>query len=738
MARRQAPLRMPDVKDSTTIFGPKYGNQGATFPGGLDLLTPNLLLHPGACKDMVNFEVSQNAGYGRIAGYERFSGLPSPSDASFALVQVESFSTVPDVGDAITQAGSGASGTVALVNNVIGAYYMIVTETSGTFNTTGVVSRTESSYTVTSANPLTVTSVNSPFVVPLTSTTIGTAITTTVFLTPAQTAQYQVAAADIYRNDIEAVPGSGAILGVVYMNFSGSARVDGNVYAFRANVAGTAVNIWKSSVTGWVAVPLYNTVAFTAAGTAAPAVGDTLTQGPASATIKQVLISSGTIAGSTAAGTLVVTTPNLGFAAGAATTSGGGTLTLSGAQSPIVILPGGRYEFAKYNFSGQLITRYVYGCDGVNKAFVFDSNEVYSPITTGFSPDTPNHIAAHHQHLFLSKASSVIFSGDGEPFRFLASDGGGEIPTGDIVTGMLTLPGAQTSAALGIWMHTATGILYGTDQETFNFVLLNAGTGANPGSIQNLFDTLSFPDLGIVTLQATLNFGNFNSVSLTKNIQPFINQQNGKITCSTVNRSKSQYRVFFNDGYGLYLTYNNQTYLGSAPIQFPIAVNCIDNDINGSGEEVTFFGASDDDGYVYQLDMGPNFDGEEVLAYFTPAWDYLKSPRILKRYICASIEMQGTAYAAISFGYALGDNTTLITQPISVNYASGFSPAIWDTMVWDNFIWDGQTVIPTYADMTGTALDVQPIIRSGTNYIAAFNVSSIIYQYTVRRRVRGL
>ena len=53
----------------------------------------------------------------------------------------------------------------------------------------------------------------------------------------------------------------------------------------------------KASPAGWVQVPLFNTVAFTAAGTATPMDGDTLTQGPATATIQRVMISSGTIAG---------------------------------------------------------------------------------------------------------------------------------------------------------------------------------------------------------------------------------------------------------------------------------------------------------------------------------------------------------------------------------------------------------------------------------------------------------
>lgn len=727
-------MPMAPVKDAVTIFGAKTGQNGAVSPGGLDLLTPSLALQPGACRDMQNFEVAQNGGYSRIGGYERFNGMPAPSDASFTIVQVSSFVTAPDVGDDIVQAGSGATGTVCWVNNQTGAYYMVVTKVVGTFNTTGVISRPSMSYSVTEAGgPLVVTSASSPFTVPGASTTIGTATTTTVQLTAKLNAQYLAAAGDIYRADIDPVPGSGPILACFHMVFSGQDYV----YAFRANETGTAVLIWQASTTGWVNVPLFNVVSFTACGGATPLDGDTLTQGPASATIKRVMIQSGTIAGSTAAGVFVVTTPNLGFSAGAATTSSGATLTLSGAQTPIVIQPGGKYEWDKHNFQGQLITRYVYGCDGVNKAFVFDG-ETYAPITTGLSPDNPNHMACHKGHLFLSQGSSIIFSADGDPFRYSAVDNGGEIATGDVVTAMLTLPGNATAAALGIWMESTTGILYGVGIADFNFVVYNAGTGSNERAVQNLFDTIAFPNLGVVSLSATLNYGNFLSTALTKNIQPFINQQRTKIAASAVQRTKGQYRVFFDDGYALYLTFANQTYLGAAPMLFPNPVNTIDNDTNVAGTEVTYFGSSDDLGYVYQLDVGPSFDGGTLFAYFTGAWDYIKTPRWLKQYRCASIEMQGYAYAAISFNYALNDNSTLTGQPSATAYTSSFSPALWDAAYWDNFFWDGQTISPTYADMTGTAQDVQPTISSSTAYIQPFNVSSIIYQYSVRRRLRGM
>lgn len=739
---RAAQAQYAPIKDSTTYFGPKYAGaslaggavqSGSVYPGGLDLLTPPLTLHPGAVRDILNFEVALNGGYSRIGGYERYSGQSAPSAATFFVVQVSTFVTVPSVGDMISQASSGSTGIVAFVSNAPGAYYMVVTKTTGAFDTSGVVTRINPSYVVTQSNPLVVTAVNSPFVIPMAASVVGTAIPLDVQITSQLNAQYQAAAADIYRADIGPVPGSGPLLGVVHMIFAG---VD-FVYAFRANALGTAVNIWQSSTAGWVNIPLLNTIGFTAAGTVPLQDGDTLTQGPATATIRRAMVTDGAFAGSTADGTLVVTTPNLGFSAGAATTSSGTTLMLSGAQTPIVLQPGGDYEFSKYNFAGQLATRRLYGCDGINLGFEFDGT-TYAPIATGAEPLVPSHVLAHKEHLFFSYQSSLVFSGPGTPFRYSTIDGGGEIATGDTITNMLTLPGQQTTAAAGVWMLSTTGVLYGTGLADFNFVLYNAGTGANPRSAQNLYDSLVFADIGVVNLQTSLNYGNFVSSTLTKNIQPFIDQERTKISASSTQRSKGQYRVFFRDGFGLWLTFASQSYLGPALVQFPNPVNCVDDDTTVIGAEVSYFGSSDGMGYVYQLDSGPSFDGDSLPAYFVGAWDYIKSPRWLKRFYRASIEIEGNAYAAVSFNYGLSDNSPLVGQPTANTFQSSFSPALWDNATWDNFVWDGATSSPTYADMVGTGNDLQPTLRSGTNYISAYTISSVIYEYSLRRRLRGM
>jgi hypothetical protein len=483
-----------------------------------------------------------------------------------------------------------------------------------------------------------------------------------------------------------------------------------------------------------VLVPFGNIVSFTAGTTPIPLDGETLTQGGVTAIINRVMWQSGAWAGS-AVGQFVIGVPSGGnFAAGAATASGGATFTLSGVQTAITMLPGGRFEFDKANFSGQLITRRIYGADGVNPAFEFDGVTL-APIRTGLSPDAPSHIRAHKQMLFLTREASLLFSAIGFPFKWSSVDGAGEIATGDTITGLITLPGSQTTATLGVLLRGNTAFLYGTDPTNFNFVTFNTGIGAVPYSIQNLFDTFFLDDLGAVTLKTTLNYGNFLPTTLTKNILPFIARERGNLLASSVNREKSQYRLFFGDGYALYATVLNQQYLGAALILTPVAFNCIDTNNLITDTEATYAGGMD--GFVYQLDKGTSFDGAAISAYFVTAWDPIKSPRVLKRFRAASVEVQGDSFAEINFGWQIGYNSDQLSQlpAISEVLNLGAVPH-WDTFTWDAFQWDGSGLTPTDIDMTGTAENVRVTITSGTNYMAAFTINSILYHYSMRRGMR--
>jgi hypothetical protein len=666
--------------------------------GGLDLITPTLALPSGVAREAFNFEAAITGGYTRIAGYERFDGRPAPSAAIYSGLSMNLTGSIV-AGDTITGVTSGET---AVVIAVIGSdiYY---TKATGPF---------------TIGETIQVSAVNKGTVASLQTT--GT-------LTIKQQAQFTNLAADVYRSDIGAVPGSGPVRGII--------ELQNVVYAWRNNVAGTAMAIYRSSATGWTNVPLGFEMSFNT-GTAEIFQGNVITGATSgfSATVTRVVLESGTWGAGNAAGRLIFASATGSFTPGENLQVSAATKAICvAAQTAITLLPSGRVELALGNFGGVNNQLRAYGCDGVNRGFEFDGT-VYVPIETGMTTDIPTRVAVHKQHLFFAFGTSVQFSGLGEPYQWSPLLGAGEIVQPEPVTAFVVQPGDQSTGALAIYSDNYTYILYGTDSSNWNLVPYNTGAGAKAYSGQNLAQTYVFDDRGVITLQATLSYGNFDTAAVTLNIRPFTQVRRNLVTASVLNREKAQYRVFFSDGFGLYVTIANGQMLGAMPVSFPNSVFCVTEAQTSAGEETSFFGSTN--GFVYALDSGTSFDGESINARIELNYNSENMPRILKRYRRGSFEITGSGYCEFQFAYDLGYSSVYIGQTSDVAYENTFSGSFWDSVFWDAFVWDGRTLAPTDVEVKGTGQNILLKISSDADYFPAFTINSVILHYTARRGLR--
>lgn len=671
-----------------------------TLAGGLDLVTPTLSLPPGVARDAVNFEVSVLGGYSRIAGYERYDGQPNPSNATYGLITVDTLNAAA-VGDTIENATATAGGYVIAVTD----YTIVYTKASGSFIA------------------------GEDIYVGGSSVATIVALGGSVAPEPRDAAIYTNLAADAYRVDIDPVPGSGPICGVAYFNEL--------VYAWRNNAGGTAMDIYKSSPTGWVKLDLGYGLRFTS-GSSMIDEGDTVTglTSGASAVVTEISLAGGDWTAGTAFGTLTFAAITGGpFTLGESLQVGGVTkATAAENSSANTLLPAGKVSSVTSNFGGYSSTPALFVADGVNRAYEIYSDDRFTFIDTGNTPDTPTLIAAHKNHLFLTFGPSLQNSALGDPHNWQLVSGASEISLNGNVTQLLIQPGDQSTGAMAVYTRNDTFILYGTSSADWNLVNYNVGTGAIAYTGQNLNQSFVLDDRGVINLATSLNYGNFDSAALTLNIRPFIQQRRNLATASCVNREKAQYRVFFSDGYGLYMTMSNGKLLGSMPVQFPNAVTVMVEGEKPDGTETSFFGSVN--GFVYRLDAGTSFDGEEIAASVLLTYNHTGSPRILKRYRKGSLEIGGTGYAEFTFAYELGYSTPLISQPLGSVYESALVASYWDAVSWDSFVWDGRTLAPSEVEVNGTAENIAVRISSISDIYPSFTVNSVILHYTLRRGLR--
>lgn len=675
-----APLRLPKVEYDLL-----------RLEGGLDLLTPSLALAPGYVRDAQNFEVSVNSGYTRIPGYERYDGRTAPSAATWGALVLGSIANVA-IGDTVN-VGVNTAIVIAITGTTL-----VYTRQVGSFSIGNVVLKS--------------------------GLTVGTVTATSAVFSSRAQAQYRALAADNYRASIAAVPGSGPVRGVLAFN--------GNVFAWRNDAGGTSMQVYRATAGGWSLVSLGWELPYSSGSATIPE-GSTITGATSGATgvLRRQLVRTGSLGSSTAQGTLVLSGVTGTFVTGENLQVSAVTRAVAaGASSAITLSPNGRVQTVTGNFGGG--TR-VYGCDGVNRGFEFDGT-YYVPIRTGMTSDSPNNVAVHASCLFFTFAASVQYSSVNSPYTWSPITGAGEFVVRENATALTSMIGSDSTSSLLIHGRDTTTVLYGTSSIDFKLVPFDFGAGSERYTTQRFDTVYTFDQRGVISLAATFKFGNFDSATLTYNIRPWIQSRRSSATASGVNREKSQYRVWFSDGSGLYITIVNGQYMGAMPVYFPNPVLCWCEGETGAGVESSYFGS--DNGFVYRLDVGPSFDGASIEGRLTLNYNPSKSPRVRKRYRRASVEVTGNSFAEFSFGYDLGYGLPDNEQPIDVAYQNRLQASNWEAFVWDAFTWDGKTLAPNEVEMTGTAENVALRITTSTNYIEEFTLNSVILHFSMRRGLR--
>jgi len=673
---------MPQVNTQTEFFA---------FQGGLDLTTPALRVPAGSLAGSLNYEPDTEGGYSRIGGFERYDGRTSPSSATYQAI-------------ACTLTITPAAGTVVTIGAATGLFVYAVT---GGCVLTGVVGTIPASTSMTTPGPV---------VVGTTDASLNLAS-----VTAQQDAQYLVDSASIYRSLIQPPSGSGPIRGVNLYN--------GVLYCFRDDALGTAGQMFAATGAGWVLVNLGEVIEFSNANTSVGE-SDTLTQGGVSAVVARLFVETGSLASGTNTGRIYLTSRTGGnFTAGPATSTGGGSLTLSGAQTAVTLPLGGRYEFDNYNFIGSTSGYRMYGVNGVGPAFEFDGS-VFAPIKSGLTDDTPTYLKCHRRYLYLGKGGSVVNSSVGQPYRWVTADGAGETAVGDTITGFASLPGE----ALGIYCRNSSQALTGASTATWSLQIIRGDVGAVAYTVQTMSDTYSLDDRGVMSFKTTLNYGNFNDATLSRKIQPMIDSIRNKVVGSYVSRQKNLYVLMMNDGVALNMGLREGKLIGFTNSQYPFVPSCMCSQEDSTGVERTFVGAAD--GYVYELNRGSTFDGEAIESFIKIYYNHSRSPRVIKQYRKVVVEMDATRYAAISYQPEFSYSNSDISAAAIANATVDGTGGSWNVATWNQFFWDSQFVYQPELDTVGSGLNISLIFYSNTQLDFGHTLQGAIVHYTPRRPQR--
>ena len=399
---------------------------------------------------------------------------------------------------------------------------------------------------------------------------------------------------------------------------------------------------------------------------------------------------------------------------------------------------GGRYEFDNYNFTGDSGDLALYGVDGVNKAFEL-KGETLTEIDTGVTSVSPQHVAAHKSHLFLSyPGGSVQHSGIGDPLNWDSATGGaGEVAQGDEVTALVSAKGD----ALALFGASTIRMLYGSSEDDWQSQELSNqadGAGAFPYTVQVMREPMFLDDMGLRTLSAVDAYGNFQTGNLSDPVKPLVEEMRKDAVCSLLVRERNQYRLLDEKGRCLILTLGGEGMLGFGLAHYPFTPTCAHQG-KIHGEQMIVIGS--EDGFVYRLDKGETFDGDPIPASLRLNFHIAGSPTTQKRWRKAIIDITTTGMQTIkmqpifNFGHAdVASAEVADTSRMIVTDLQGLAEAggVWNVSEWGEFIWDGQHLAEAYADIVGSGRSMALVLYSEGAHAPPFTLNGVVLHYSVR------
>lgn len=674
--------------------------------GGLDLVTPAIRKSAGSVIGASNYEPKPE-GYRRIDGYERYDGHTQPHAASYWLLNFDAGTAAISEGDIVDGATSGAQGE-ALVDAVVtsgswatndAAGYLVLTGVSGTF-------QDNESLEVSAAAKSTVD-----------GTATGRGATNDT-----DDATWIQDAEETARSDITAVPGTGAVRGVW--------RYNNKNYAFRDNVGATACVMHVESTSGWTECDLGYEIDFTSGGTTEIAEDDTITGdvSGATATVKRVIVTSGTWAGGDAAGRLIIYSQTGTFQAENLLVSAVNLATVTGDSTANAFQPGGRFEFRNHNFYGASDLKRMYGVDGVSKGFEWDGS-VFVFVKTGMTTDTPKHLAVHKQQLFYAfPGGSAQHSGPGAPFDWTPILGAAEIGMGADITAYLE----DVAGVMLIYSADKISVLYGNDSTDWDLRTPIEESGALAWTVQRAGRPVCFDGTGITDLATTQAYGDFILGGVSQFVEPWIRAKRlsgATIKASLRVRDKGQYRLFWDDKTALYVDVSGKR-SQIMTIDLEDQIECTASVRDDDGEEWLLFG--DASGFVHRMDKGTGFDGTEMPYYLRFPFNHFGTPAQNKRWhkITAECDAGPTTDLNVSaeYGYGSSDLPPQLERAATVKGGGGF----FNEASWNEFYWSSQVEGLAEAHISGVGANISSAFAGAATYEQPHTIHGVTTHYSKR------
>ena len=696
---------------------------------------------PGSARILRNFEPSVEGGYRRIEGYDKYDsnlippyGAPKVHGAgqSGTSLTIANCHQTPVAADVLTFTGGAVDGASQSGTSLAVDGLNVKPSANDTFTIAG----DSTVYTISGATNLSGSD---------STLTITPALATTPADDTVLSFRYTIAAGGV----VFAAATNRAVLTLSQTMVVNPSDQDDIVFV------STTLNYLTLGVASWEsqAIVAKNDDIFSTTGTGftkinVPDYGTTLVNG-ASQTGTSLIVDGLTAAPQaqdqfTIAGIAKIYT----VTSTATVSSGGSTLSIdpalasSPADDAVITFistsreGASRTRFAKYNYNG---TQKIAIVDGINAPATYDTSTFTALNDAPADVKGAAFICNFKNALFFGKGTILNFTAPYTDSDFSAANGAGSINVGSPITGLEVF-----RDQLIIFTEVSIQRLVGNTIADFTLQPVTNDLGCiESDTIQEVGGDIMFlaPD-GLRLLSATDRIGDFGLGVVSKNIQDnlvtFISTNTNFTSC--VVREKSQYRIF---GYNNNITQENAQGIlatqfaeqGGVNMQYAetrgIRAFVADSNYHLNSEVILF---SNNDGYLYQMESGSDFDGTAITISFATPFIPIEDPRVRKTFykIFLYTDPQGSVAFDLSLKLDFDEAGTVQPAPISIQNVQGVV-GFFGTGVFGTTTYGAKLVKLFESQVVGSGFAVSFLFDSATQ-APPFSLDALTVEYATNAR----
>jgi len=431
-------------------------------------------------------------------------------------------------------------------------------------------------------------------------------------------------------------------------------------------------------------------------------------------------------------------------------TSINGTIaTQSGDSSIVGMNSGGIVENFRFNYYSNLDREAIYGCDGFNYAFEFDGTDFIPIIQEPGIMDGlfPTHIANKDERLWLSFPGGVFVCSAGPTAGLLnhvlifSAFYSTEWNSGEKINklhmgqnSVLIVVGAKS-----LWVLSGNG----PDSEAigvtpWSFRRYKSTIGGMENTIAGQDDMVFINGTVLSSLSTSQAFGDFFNQPIAPQIQPYLDRRVQSSTANLICKKKAQYRLFFESGDFLSVSFDGLKVSACMPGRYPVKILCTWSAIDDDGIEYIYGGGAD--GNVWKIDSGGTFGEEEIAGAFRIPYFHCGSPRHWKRFPWFSFQMASplllSNQSSVSYNCSFSNGSFELPKGVTSEDVKleGGGGLYDDDFQYGEFVYSAQPITELEDFLDGVGTNISFLVNFTTKYDKPFGFHALLLDYVVLGR----